>query len=130
MINTRILMTLSAITLALFGFLSSFFSKELLVHLKITSNGAADMLIQIMAALYMGFAIMNWMQREAIIGGIYARPLAMGNFSHFLIGTFALGRVLSEKPNLPGMWVLTSIYFLFAVSFGIVMFFHPVKKSE
>jgi len=123
-------MTLSAITLALFGFLSSFFSKELLVHLKISSNGAADMLIQIMAALYMGFAIMNWMQRQAIIGGIYSRPLAMGNFSHFLIGTFAFGRVLSEKPNLPGMWVLTSIYFLFALSFGIVMFFHPAKKSE
>jgi hypothetical protein len=70
------------------------------------------------------------MNRGAIIGGIYARPLAMGNFSHFLIGFFALAKLLSAKPHLPGMWILTIIYFLFALAFGIVMFFHPIAAEK
>lgn len=129
MINTKILMSVTAVTLGCFGFLSSFFSQELLTHTKIGPVQSADMFIQIMAALYMGFAIMNWMQRSATIGGIYARPLAMGNFFHFVIGTFALGKVLMAKPHLPGMWILTTVYFLFAVSFGIVLFTHPKTKT-
>jgi hypothetical protein len=84
MINTKILLSTSAVVLGLFGFLSSFFSQELLLHTKVTSDGAADMFIQLLAALFIGFAIMNWMNRGVIMGGIYARPLAMGNFSHFL----------------------------------------------
>ncbi|GJQ33234.1 MAG: hypothetical protein HBSAPP04_20730 [Ignavibacteriaceae bacterium] len=128
--NTKILMSVTAVTLGSFGFLSSFFSVDLLTHTKIGPSQAADMFIQMMSALYMGFAIMNWMQREAIIGGIYARPLAMGNFFHFVIGTFALGKVLADKPHLPGMWILTGIYFLFAVAFALVLFTHPKDKEK
>ncbi|MBK7866795.1 MAG: hypothetical protein IPJ75_07295 [Ignavibacteriales bacterium] len=130
MINTKILLSITAVVLGLFGFLSSFFSQELLLHTKVTSDGAADLFIQLMAALFLGFAIMNWMNRGVIMGGIYARHLAMGNFSHFLIGFFALAKMTSVKPHLPGMWVLTIIYFLFAVAFGVVMFFHPVAAEK
>ncbi len=129
MINTKILMSVSAVTLGAFGFLSSFFSNELLVHTKIEPTQSADLFIQMMAALYMGFAIMNWMQREARIGGIYNRPIVMGNFFHFVITTFALGKVLITKPHLPGMWILTGIYFLYAVAFGLVLFTHPKNKE-
>lgn len=123
-------MSVTAVTLGSFGFLSSFFSIDLLTHTKIGATQSADMFIQMMSALFMGFAIMNWMQRGAIIGGIYARPLAMGNFFHFVIGTFALGKVLADKPHLPGMWIMTGIYFLFAAAFAIVLFTHPKPAPE
>ncbi len=122
-------MSVTAVTLGAFGFFSSFFSIDLLVHTKIGYSQSADMFIQMMAALYMGFAIMNWMQREARIGGIYNRPLVMGNFFHFIISTFALGKVLMDKPHLPGMWIMTGIYLLFAVAFGLVLFTHPAKTE-
>ncbi len=130
MINTKILLSTSAVVLGLFGFLSSFFSQELLLHTKVTSDGAADMFIQLLAALFIGFAIMNWMNRGVIMGGIYARPLAMGNFSHFLIGFITFAKILGAKPHLPGMWILTIIYFLFTLAFGVVMFFHPVAAEK
>jgi hypothetical protein len=130
MINTKILLSSSAIVLGLFGFLSSFFSQELLLHTKVTSDGAADMFIQLLAAMFIGFAILNWMNRGVIMGGIYARPLAMANFSHFLIGLITFLKVISAKPHLPGMWVLMIIYFLFASAFGITMFFHPVAAEK
>jgi hypothetical protein len=86
--------------------------------------------VQLAGALYLGFAMMNWMAKTVLIGGIYALPLAIGNFSHFLIGALALLKYAFAAPNSLFLWLFTIIYALFAVLFGIVFFTHPVKANK
>lgn len=81
-------------------------------------------LAQVAGALYLGFAFLNWMARSILIGGIYARPVAVGNLLHFLAGALALGK---QAPTVgsPLLWVLAGVYTLLAALFGWVTFTHP-----
>ena len=36
------------------------------------------------------FAMLNWMAKGVIIGGIYSRPIVIANLAHFLIGDLEL----------------------------------------
>ena len=88
--NTKLLMILSSLLMAIGGVLLQFFPHEILNYFNVDSNGILPLIIQIMSALYLGFAMLNWMAKTVLIGGIYARPLAMGNLLHFTVGAFAL----------------------------------------
>jgi hypothetical protein len=83
-----------------------------------------------MGALYLGFAILNWMARSVMIGGIYARPIALGNFLHFAVLTtaawkgIAAGAVASRV-----LLAACCAYTVFAVWFGLVLFTHPGEKQ-
>src|SRR5271165_1534786 len=78
-------MSLSALFLAVLGIGTSFMPQEILAHYGTRATGPAVLAIQIAGALYLGFAILNWTARSILIGGIYARPVALGNFLHFAI---------------------------------------------
>ena len=71
---------------------------------------------------------MNWMAKGVLIGGIYSRPLAIGNFAHFLIGAIALVKYAFGFQDV-AVWVLAAVYTGFALAFGYVFFTHPVKES-
>jgi hypothetical protein len=88
--NTKILMMASALFMFLCGVLLQFFPDEILLLWGIEEAGIAPLFLQLAGALYIGFAVMNWMAKTVLIGGIYARPLAIGNLAHFLIGALAL----------------------------------------
>ena len=81
--HTRVLMALSAIFLAIAGLITSYFPEKVLETHGVVPNNTMLLLIQMMGALYLGFAILNWTARGILIGGIYARPVALGNFLHF-----------------------------------------------
>jgi hypothetical protein len=68
------------------------------------------------------------MAKTVLIGGIYARPLAMGNFAHFMIAAIALIKASLINSALLYLWVITVMYSIFAVLFGIVVFTNPAKK--
>jgi hypothetical protein len=72
--NSRILMMLSAVFLALLGLLTSYWPDKVLETHGTIPDNATLLLIQMMGALYLGFAILNWTARGVLIGGIYARP--------------------------------------------------------
>ncbi|RNI31740.1 hypothetical protein [Rufibacter latericius] len=127
--NTRIIMSGSAVVMAILGFTASFLPQEVLSYLGAEPTGVAPLLVQILGALYLGFAILNWMAKGILIGGIYARPLAMGNFLHFFAGAMALLKGLQAGHQLEAIWVLAVVYAVLAVLFGLITFRHPVKAS-
>lgn len=128
--NTKILMILSALLMGVCGLTLLFFTEEVLNYLHISSaGGVSAQFVQILAALYLGFAMMNWMAKTVLIGGIYARPLAIGNLSHFLIGALALLKCALSIQNSLTVWIATAIYSVFAILFGFVFFSHPRKSS-
>ncbi|MEO6819232.1 MAG: hypothetical protein ABI266_05600, partial [Ginsengibacter sp.] len=88
--NTKLLMISSASIMGLFSIIATFLPNEILIALGQIPTALLILMLQITGAIYFGFAIMNWMAKTVLIGGIYARPLAMGNFSHFIIVALAL----------------------------------------
>ena len=72
--------------------------------------------------------LMNWMAKAVLIGGIYACPMAMGNFMHFVVGCLTLIKVALNNSHFLYIWIAAMLYFLFAVFFGTVAFTASVKK--
>ncbi len=129
--NTKLIMTLSALILGAIGVLLTFIPDTILSHLNIDVNKTSQFLMQILGALYFSFAMLNWMTKTSLIGGIYNRPIAIANFSHFLIAGLALAKGIISNPSISyAIWTAGIIYCLFGVSFGIILFRHPVNETK
>ena len=77
-------MTITSLVLALAGIFALFAPENLLVMMNVPVTNSASVLAQLLGALYFSFALMNWTAKDSAIGGIYARPVSLGNFGHFL----------------------------------------------
>ena len=122
-------MMASAVVMCIAGIATSFFPQEILNSTGLSSANGTVILLQITGALYFGFAMMNWMAKTVLIGGIYSKPLAMGNFMHFVIGALALLKITFSSQALMYVSIATIVYTVFAILFGIVTFTSPAKKG-
>jgi hypothetical protein len=87
--------------------------------------------MQILGALYFAFGMLNWMTKASLIGGIYNRPLAVSNFTHFFIAGLALVKGLISNLNSPYfIWIGAIIYLVFCVCFGVILFRHPISETQ
>ena len=127
--NTKILMAASALFMACLGVAASFLPQEILTSIGAPSQGALPLLVQLGGALYVGFAMVNWMAKGNLLGGIYNRAVAMGNFAHFFIGATVLIKGLLAGQRVPGVWIGGAAYSVFAVWFALVAFGSPVKAD-
>lgn len=127
--HTRILMSLSALFMAILGIGAFFMPQEILTHYGARPGAPAVFLIQMVGALYLGFAILNWTARSILIGGIYARPVALCNFLHFGALTITGWKAIAGGA-IRGSEILVGcgMYSVFAVWFGLVLFTHPSQK--
>jgi hypothetical protein len=127
--RTKALMSLSALFLGILGVAASFLAQEILTHFAIPANAHSIVLVQITGALCLGFAILNWMARSVVIGGIYARPVALGNFVHFAVIAITLIRALaSGAARGSGIAIGCGVYLIFTAWFGLVLFTSPSQK--
>lgn len=128
--HTRYLLTLSAAFLAFLGICFTFLPDELLSHVGVAPIGVIVPLMQLLGALYLGAAILNWMNRGALLGGIYGRPVCLANFFSFAVGALALLKsFVSARFGLDAL-VVTAAYLAFAIWFGIVLFTHPSATAS
>jgi hypothetical protein len=124
-------MSLSAVFLALIGISFIFLPHEIAAFTGISSTKVFELILQILGALYFGFAMLNWMAKGSVIGGIYNRPIAIANLAHFLIGALALIKGLIKNGDLPFViWVIAAGYSIFALLFGVIFSRHPVNRSQ
>jgi hypothetical protein len=128
--NTRVLMAASALLMGGLGLAASFLPQEILTSIGAPSRGALPLLVQLGGALYVGFAMVNWMAKGNLLGGIYNRAVAMGNFAHFFIGAAALAKGLLAGQTALGIWIGGAVYSVFAVWFALVAFGSPVKATS
>ncbi|HEY0702446.1 MAG TPA: hypothetical protein VGD60_06745 [Candidatus Acidoferrales bacterium] len=128
-------MTLSAAFMAALGLAATFLPQEIAARYGASGAGAPlTLLIQIAGALYLAFAILNWMVRNSPIGGIYNRPLALANVVHFAVAAITL--LKAELPrsavapftHSPEAIAATILYSVFAIWFGLVLMSHPIQK--
>ncbi|MFT5827601.1 MAG: hypothetical protein ACJAVH_001291 [Bacteroidia bacterium] len=129
--NTKILMTASALFLAIIGILLSFLPNEIVDYLNIEPNIITILFLKILSALYLGFGILNWMAKGTLIGGIYNRPIAIGNLMHFGVGAIALFKIVSNTQVHSEIIIsLTIVYVIFALLFVYVFKANPSKTKK
>ena len=126
--NTRSLMMISAIFLAVNGFGFTFFPNEIAGLLINDDNYILILILQILGALYLGFSILNWTSKSSLIGGIYNKPILMGNLLHFFTASMTLIKLNQGFQDNQLIFSYTIIYSLFTLSFGYVFFTNPSLK--
>jgi hypothetical protein len=117
-------MVASAIALGIAGLAVSFVPVEFLGLLGVAVAEPMPVLMNLMGGLYLGLALVNWMAKDNMIGGIYSRPVAMGNFLHFFVGALSLAKhQLSGDVSAILVGALV-VYGIFAGLFGWLVFGH------
>ena len=122
-------MSVSAACMAAAGLTLSFLPQELLQLTGSPSGLPLVLLAQACGALLLAFAMLNWMARANLIGGIYSRPVAVANFLHFGVVATALAKATLALGG-PALWAVTAVYAGFAAAFGTVVFTHPLKSGR
>jgi hypothetical protein len=75
--------------------------------------------------------MLNWMAKGSLIGGIYNKPVAVGNFMHFGVGALALVKIISKiDDHSVIVIIITAIYAIFAILFAYVFTTNPVKIEK
>ncbi len=126
----RQLMAASALFLFALGLPCVFAPDVVLTRLTGGTSPGTEILVQLTGALYVGFAALNWMSKGSLMGGIYGRPVAIGNLLHFVAGGFALIKAASALGQPAVAWAVAVGYVLFAIGFGLVVFRNPLSAKQ
>ncbi|OKS89200.1 hypothetical protein RG47T_4682 [Mucilaginibacter polytrichastri] len=123
-------MTVTAILFAIIGIFLTFAPDYVMTLLGISPNKGIELILQLLGAAYYAFAMLNWMAKGSIIGGIYNKPIALANLTHFFIGGMALSKAAFSNNTLPIIvGVLGGFYLVCALIFWLIMSKHPGKES-
>ena len=122
-------MITSAAFLALLGLATSYMPEKVLGLHGTVPDTPTLLLVQMTGALYLGFAILNWTARGVLIGGIYARPVALGNFLHFAMVSVMLIKAAIVHGVMP-LAISATVFSVFAIWFGLVLFRPPSSVSR
>ena len=124
-------MTTSALFMGVIGALLSFSPNEVANFLNIEPNSITTLFFMLLSSLYLGFGMLNWMAKGTQIGGIYNKPIAIGNLMHFGVGAIGLVKVASKiKTNSEIVISLTVVYLIFAVLFFYIFRKNPTKMGK
>jgi len=127
--QSKALMSASALALALLGLPCIFAPDVVQQRLAGSSSAGAELVVQITGALYLGFAGLNWMGKANLMGGIYGRPVAIGNLLHFLVASFALFKA-AQVTGIRFLWPIALGYASFALGFALIVFRNPLPASD
>lgn len=133
--NTKILMVVSAAFMAVLGLAAMFLPEELVaavtgLEIDELLGSTLEWIGQLIGSMYLGFAFLNWTARESVMGGIYGRPLVLGNLMHFFVGTLALWKAVGRVEETTGIMIVAAAYTVLAVLFGRVMFVQPKAMAR
>ena len=121
----------SSVALGISGAVLTFIPDETISSLNITPNPITTLTLQLLGALYLGFAMLNWMAKDSLIGGIYNKPIAVGNFMHFGVGALALVKIMTKiQTHSEFVLSLTIVYVIFAILFAYVFRTNPSKIEK
>ncbi|PQJ34990.1 hypothetical protein BSZ35_10605 [Salinibacter sp. 10B] len=120
--NTKLFMSTSGIFLGFFGITISFFPREILTALGATPDEVSLVLANMVGAMYLGVGMLNWMARGNLIGGVYSRPVALGNFVLFVMIAITLSKQVLASSNAVVYAIGGALHAVFAGGFGYVLF--------
>lgn len=122
--RSRVILSLSAAVLAVLGAATLFAPYELAKAVDAGASPSSAAMIQVAGSGLLAFAILNWMSRGNRIGGIYSRPLAVGNLLLFTSASLSIGKAVAAS-SLPVISLLVcAVLGGLAASFAWLTFVH------
>jgi len=115
----------SALVLAVAGVVLLFASDVVLPHVAPGFPASAAWLGQLLAAAWLGVAVLTWLRRGAILGGIYGRAIVLGNFGLYFISALSLVRVLHNGVAQLWLWPAFVVSATLALSYGALLLGGP-----
>jgi len=117
----RWLLTATAALLFTLG-LPLLFAADVLAAWIGAPSSAGEALAQLAASGLLGLGVINWWWRGNTVGGVYGRPLGLGNLLCFISAGTSLGRA-TWTGEFPGvMWVLVLLLIMLVLAFSWRMF--------
>jgi hypothetical protein len=118
--NTRLLQTVTTAVLGVCGVVG-LFAPEVLLSAISMAFVTPHWPVQLLAAAWLGLAMLNWSTRGFTIGGILGRPVILANFAHFFIAALSTVRPVLAGGR-PGPLVVLLVCGLFALAYGYLLF--------
>lgn len=91
---------------------------------------SAAWLGQLLAGAWLGLGAANWISRTSVLGGIYGRPIVMGNAALYLVSALSLLRALLGGTAPRAMWVACAITLVLAVAYGALLLRGPFDSLQ
>ncbi|HXU31009.1 MAG TPA: hypothetical protein VN851_10575 [Thermoanaerobaculia bacterium] len=98
---------------------------ELLRYAGATPSSLDGALLQVIGSALFGFAMLNWMNRYGVTGGIYGRPVVIANFTHAATAALLLGHIAIRAPYSAPRIAIVALYGALALAFGVKLFTSP-----
>ncbi|WP_027483285.1 hypothetical protein [Deinococcus pimensis] len=86
-------------------------------------GAAGELAVQLIASGLLGLGAVNFWSRGQFVGGIYGRPLGLGNLLCFLSAWASLGRAVGAGVLPPSMWVAVVLSAVLTLAFAWRLFF-------
>lgn len=123
---------INALLLLLAGAVLLFAPDRVLPSLVIGYPLSGAWLGQLLGAACLGFAALNWLQRNAVIGGIYGRPVVFANLVFYFVSATSLLRLAVDTRRPIAVWWIAIVLVLLAVVYAILLLrgpFGPLDPS-
>jgi hypothetical protein len=91
---------------------------------------AAAWLGQLLGAAWLGVAALNWLQRAALLGGIYGRPVVLANLALYFISALSLLRALLGGAAPPALWMALAPLAVLAAIYGALLLRGPFDPLQ
>lgn len=85
--------------------------------------------LPLVAGGQLGFAMLNWTGRGAVYGGVYGRPIVVGNFGNAVVTSSALLRTQMDDGSASG-WLVVVALLLYLVAFIRLTFWPPFEDDR
>ena len=86
---------------------------------------------QLLGAAWLAVAALNWLQRAAVLGGIYGRPVVLANVALYVISALSLLRTLLGGTAPRALWLALAPAAALAVAYGALLLrgpFDPLQR--
>ena len=84
---------------------------------------------QLLAADWLALAVLNWFNRSALLGGIYARPVVMTNATLYFVGAMVLLKAGMSREEPAALWAIFVPVALLATAYGWLLFKGPLARD-
>ena len=127
---SSLLSRVSAFILLIGGLALLFAADALLPALIPGFPAAAAWLGQLLAAAWLGIAALNWLQRSALLGGIYGRATVLANVAMYLISALSLLRALLSQDAPRALWAAFVPLAVLAATYTALMMRGPFDPLQ
>lgn len=115
--NKAVMIT-SGILNGILGIVLTFLPQEIGSWLGLTSpTGAGVLAFQLLGGALFGFGMINYMGRNAILGGIYGKPILLGNLVFHFIVALELIRYMFDVDHFGVLLVISMLYTFLTTAF-------------